>query len=517
MPAKVASASGPRCAGRPNRRRQVLHPIAITPSLRVSTARRGHDGTGIQREGSGVRPGRLAWSPRPAGPVVGRGPIAKSPSRGSPDDLLPALRNGENVPGRRRPAPRKSARGSRGALAPATLAGDASHHAPTVGRRSTVMQRGPPDARTVAPSRPDPGRRRVNTVGETSGSHVVRARGSRRAHDPPPTEATWQSASRATRPGPGGSWSARAGSVLSEGSREEEQCRNRASPAVERTAFSPRGPWRSDLLLAVVTPALAPGARRPERDRRGPARNVLLLHAYPRLSPPVVGVDEAFRATLEARVPLPGLLLHRVSGPHPLRRRRAPARAARAPAPEVRVTRSIDLIVAAGAARSASPCTTGRSSSRGLPSSSSSVDRASVADLRLDTDVTGTWLRQDWAETLDLARRLQPDIRSAVVVGGVGARRSGLAGPPRASSSRPVRDGSRSATSTGGSIQQIMEQVASLPARHGRPGRRLSARRDRAELQHAVRRSHGSPAPPACPSTCSRTTPWAPGAWAATW
>ncbi len=59
------------------------------------------------------------------------------------------------------------------------------------------------------------------------------------------------------------------------------------------------------LLLAVVTPALATGPGDAERDRRGPPRNVLLLHAYPRLSPPVVGVDEAFRATLEAESPFP--------------------------------------------------------------------------------------------------------------------------------------------------------------------------------------------------------------------
>ena len=46
------------------------------------------------------------------------------------------------------------------------------------------------------------------------------------------------------------------------------------------------------------------------------------------------------------------------------------------------------------------------------------VDRAAIADLHLDADVTGTWVHQGWLETLDLAARLQPDTQRAVVVTG---------------------------------------------------------------------------------------------------
>src|SRR5262249_49945016 len=46
------------------------------------------------------------------------------------------------------------------------------------------------------------------------------------------------------------------------------------------------------------------------------------------------------------------------------------------------------------------------------------VDRTAAADLLLDTDVTGTWLRQGWAETLAIARHLQPNVRRAVVITG---------------------------------------------------------------------------------------------------
>jgi len=60
------------------------------------------------------------------------------------------------------------------------------------------------------------------------------------------------------------------------------------------------------LLLATATPTVArsgsPGA---EVSRWDQPRNVLLLHAYPRLSPAVVSVDEAFREMLAAASPFP--------------------------------------------------------------------------------------------------------------------------------------------------------------------------------------------------------------------
>ena len=47
------------------------------------------------------------------------------------------------------------------------------------------------------------------------------------------------------------------------------------------------------------------------------------------------------------------------------------------------------------------------------------LDPTAGADLRLEADVTGTWLHMGWADTLAAARRLQPEIRRVVVVGGV--------------------------------------------------------------------------------------------------
>jgi signal transduction histidine kinase len=81
-------------------------------------------------------------------------------------------------------------------------------------------------------------------------------------------------------------------------------------------------------------------------------------------------------------------------------------------------TRSIDLIMT-GASR---PLRVALHNRTDLFSSAPvvfvSVDPKAAGDLRLDADVTGTWLHIGWMETLELAHRLQPDIRRAVVVGG---------------------------------------------------------------------------------------------------
>jgi hypothetical protein len=162
------------------------------------------------------------------------------------------------------------------------------------------------------------------------------------------------------------------------------------------------------------------------------------------LSPAVIRLDEAFRDTLEAESSFPvyfyteylDLTLFDGDVPqselHALLRRKYGSH-------------DIDLIVAAGSRALRVALQNRADLFSGAPVVFLSVDRSSVTDLRLSVDVTGTWQRQNWTETLDLARRLQPGIRRAVVISDRRPRTS--CGRQRlASSSRPSPAGSRSAT-----------------------------------------------------------------------
>ena len=80
--------------------------------------------------------------------------------------------------------------------------------------------------------------------------------------------------------------------------------------------------------------------------------------------------------------------------------------------------RPIDLIIAGGSRPLRVALHNRRDLFSNAPVVFVAVDPKAAADLRLDVDVTGTWLHMGWTETLDLARRLQPDIRRAVVIGG---------------------------------------------------------------------------------------------------
>jgi PAS domain S-box-containing protein len=215
------------------------------------------------------------------------------------------------------------------------------------------------------------------------------------------------------------------------------------------------------LFLALETPVAAIGPAEGDRDLRGPARNVLLLHAYPRLSPPVVTVDEAFRATLEAESPFPvnfyteylDLTLFDGDAPqrelHTLLRRKY-------------ASHDIDLIVAAGSRALRVALQNRAELFSGAPVVFLSVDRSSIADLRLGVDVTGTWLRQNWTETLELARRLQPEIRHAIVISGSAPADQVWQAAARLQLAANA-GGVEVSYITGASIQQITERVALLP------------------------------------------------------
>jgi signal transduction histidine kinase len=155
----------------------------------------------------------------------------------------------------------------------------------------------------------------------------------------------------------------------------------------------------------------------PVPDNTGVVRRVLLLYSEPRLTPAIVTLDARVRSIMESRSPVPvtfhteylDLNLFDGNAPLPelyelLRRKYA--------------TRPLDLIIPATSRALRVALHNRDALFSSAPVVFVGVDPDAAADLRLDADVTGTWLRQGWAETLELARRLQPEVRRAVVVTG---------------------------------------------------------------------------------------------------
>lgn len=202
-------------------------------------------------------------------------------------------------------------------------------------------------------------------------------------------------------------------------------------------------------------------ALRPAPGGEAPSRRVLLLYGEPRLTPAVVTLDAVFRSTLESRSPVPvafyteylDLNLFDAGVPQPelrelLRRKYE--------------TRPIDLIVAAGSRALRIAAHNRAELFSSAPVVFAAVDPTAAADLRLDADVTGTWLHVGWSETLDLARRLQPETRRAVVVAGSSPTdRVWLEGARTqlAASGGPIEVGYLA----GRSLEDVLKEVAALP------------------------------------------------------
>src|SRR5262245_45032609 len=169
-------------------------------------------------------------------------------------------------------------------------------------------------------------------------------------------------------------------------------------------------------LEAPPAPAEAPdGHLAPAHPR--PSPQVLLLYGEPRLTPAIVAVDGAIRSTLESGPSAPVtfyteyLDLTLFEGAVPLPALRELLRLKYQ-------TRHIDLIVAAGSRPLRIALHNRAELFSNAPVVFVGVDPTAASDLRAGPDVTGTWLHMGWAETLDLARRLEPETRRAVVVNG---------------------------------------------------------------------------------------------------
>jgi signal transduction histidine kinase len=170
--------------------------------------------------------------------------------------------------------------------------------------------------------------------------------------------------------------------------------------------------------LALLLAGLAPGAGRPASpgDAAG-GRRVLLLYGEPRLTPAIVNVDTVIRATLQARIPA-AVTFYTEYLDLNLFVQGAPQAELRELLRRKYETRPVDLIVAAGSRPLRIALHNRAALFAGAPVVFVSVDPTAAADLRLDANVTGTWLDLGWKDTLDAARRLQPQTRRALVVGG---------------------------------------------------------------------------------------------------
>ena len=170
--------------------------------------------------------------------------------------------------------------------------------------------------------------------------------------------------------------------------------------------------------LAVGALSLLVVSAPPARGESAPAsRRVLLLFTEPRLTPALVAVDTAIRSTMESRSPggqsfyTEYLDLNLFDGAAPLAELRELLRRKYA-------SRPLDVILAGGSRALQIALRNRADLFSNAPVVFIAVDPTAAADLPIEADVTGTWLHLGWAETLELARLLQPDIRRAVVITG---------------------------------------------------------------------------------------------------
>ena len=179
-------------------------------------------------------------------------------------------------------------------------------------------------------------------------------------------------------------------------------------------------------LLAADAPPTS--GQTPAPDADGPAAaaapasrsSILVLHMTPRISPAILGLDQAFRATLNETVAeLPTIYAEYLE----LTEFDDDARlqeqlAAYLGAKYLRIKLDLIAVTSSRALRFVL-----RHRARIFPGAAvvfAAVDKE-AAGIEPQGDVSGVWLSMDWTGTLEAARRLQPDAERAVVVTGASA------------------------------------------------------------------------------------------------
>jgi signal transduction histidine kinase len=211
--------------------------------------------------------------------------------------------------------------------------------------------------------------------------------------------------------------------------RREPPTRGGKSLLLDNTTHSTRPGRRMILAIAVVwllaAHALPTSAQTPAPDTAGPAAtvapaptsSVLVFHMARRMSPALLGLDQAFRATLNDAVAGPPTIyaeyleLTEFDDDALIQEQLATYLGAK----YIRVKLDLIAVTSSRALRFVL-----RHRARIFPGAAvvfAAVDREAAASEPVG-DVSGVWLSMDWAGTLEAARRLQPDAERAVVVTG---------------------------------------------------------------------------------------------------
>src|SRR5215470_6909546 len=169
--------------------------------------------------------------------------------------------------------------------------------------------------------------------------------------------------------------------------------------------------------LGADSPAIF-AAGRAAKTTPAPARNILLIHVTPRSTPALVAMEQAFTSSLKSLMsePIASHSEYVDLGMFDRKETFETQLVAYLAAKYAQMKLDLVAITASGALRFAV-----RHRARlfpGVPIVFMSVIRSLVADVSLDSDVSGVWLPIDWPGTLAAARRLQPDIERVVVVTG---------------------------------------------------------------------------------------------------
>jgi signal transduction histidine kinase len=205
----------------------------------------------------------------------------------------------------------------------------------------------------------------------------------------------------------------------------------------------------------------ATGTAPEARDDVRSSYRVLLLYSEARLTPSVVRTDQALRSTLEARSPRPVYFYTEFLDLNSFRGSALQDELVKLLRVKYR-QRPIDLIVAQGQLTVPFVLQNRADLFSSPPVAFVSVEPSTFADLSSDSTVTGTWRARGWGETLELARRLHPGMRRAVVV--VGASEAERLWADSAREQLAAHAGPIEITYlVGSSSETVLKTIAALP------------------------------------------------------